>query len=292
MKNYGNILSFCFGCEPLGGTDWGDVYIPDIEEAIQEALDLGIKYFDTAAVYGLGLSEKRLSNILGEKRHDVIIATKGGFSWRQDDQNHRSIVFRDSSPASIRKNIEGSLSRLKIDCLPIFYIHWPDTNFSIRETFSTLMELCSEGKIDRIGCSNFNVSQLEKACAVSNVSFIQLPYNILNNHIDNKILSLSKRNNIKIVVYNVLANGLLTGKYNKLSTFPENDRRSRLSNFRGKPYLRVLKQIDRLKIEAEINNLTLAQYAIKCVIEVPSISSVILGIKNSRQLNENFSAVQ
>jgi len=219
VNPFDKISPFCFGCEPLGGTDWGDVNIAEIEKAIQHSLDLGINFFDTSSVYGLGLSEERLSEILGKNRHDVVIATKGGLSWIQNGSTNRAVFSRDSSPASIIRNIEDSLRRLKIDCLPIFYIHWPDDDVSIHKTFLALMKLRDEGKINKIGCSNFNAAQLEKACSVANVSFVQLPYNILNNYFDMKIQKLCKQYNIKIVVYNVLANGLLTGKYNESSIF-------------------------------------------------------------------------
>ena len=97
MISLEKLSPFCFGCEPLGGVDWGDVNIPKIERAIHCALEFGINFFDTAGAYGLGLSEERLSRILGENRHNVVIATKGGLSWEKNKTiNKRSFITRDS----------------------------------------------------------------------------------------------------------------------------------------------------------------------------------------------------
>ena len=126
-----SISPICFGCEPLGGTDWGDINVGDIENAIHKALDLGINFFDTAGVYGLGLSEERLSKILGNRRNDVIIATKGGLTWKES-QLDRSVVIKDSSPLAIKKDIECSLRRLRLETLPIFFVHWPDINTQLK----------------------------------------------------------------------------------------------------------------------------------------------------------------
>jgi len=120
------VSALCFGCEPLGGRDWGAVDVTAIEVAIRESVELGVNFFDTAAVYGLGESERRLSIALGSRRHDVIVATKGGLSWSAPLADGRATVFRDSTRSSIRLGVEHSLRRLRLDRLPIFYVHWPD----------------------------------------------------------------------------------------------------------------------------------------------------------------------
>ncbi len=281
----------CFGCEPLGGTDWGDVEIDDIKNAIHKSLDLGINFFDTAGIYGLGLSEERLSKILGEQRHDVIIATKGGLSWKNNETSTRAIVTRDSSPKAIRRDVESSLKRLRLEVLPIFFVHWPDDNILIKETFSELMKLKDEGKIKSIGCSNFSSKQVQQACSVSQVDYLQMPVNILDRPINKNISDICFTNEIKIIAYNALANGLLTGKYDKNSIFPINDRRSRLPLFKGSQYLHALDQIENLKIEAAKKNISLLQYAIKWPLMQKNVHSVILGIKNPKQIEDNWASI-
>lgn len=285
-----NISSICFGCEPLGGTDWGNVDLGSIKNAIHKALDLGVNSFDTAGVYGLGLSEERLSKILGSRRHDMIIATKGGLSWEETDSK-RSIVIKDSSPFAIRGDIENSLRRLRLETLPIFFVHWPDDDTSIEDTFFELLKLKNEGKIKSIGCSNFSVKQIKQAISVTQIDYIQIPVNILTGPPDQNISDICNKNDIKLIAYNVLANGLLTGKYNENSIFPENDRRSRLRLFKGVNFREALDKVEVLKVKAAENNSSLAQYVINWTLMHENISSVILGIKNSKQIEDNWSAI-
>ena len=285
------ISKLCFGCEPLSGFDWGDVNISSIEEAIEYAVDIGVNFFDTADIYGLGLSEKRLSNILGNKRYDMQVATKGGVSWIKNKNDKRAIIKMDSTPQYLEKAIDKSLQRLKLDIIPIYYIHWPDKNTNIKKTFEFLQKEKEKGKIGLIACSNYNTIQIEEACSVADVSLLQLPLNILNKTVSSEIFQLCDKYKIKIVAYNVLANGLLSGKYNYDSTFQNNDRRSRLKDFQGKKFKKNLQKVDILQKEAKKYNLTLAQYSIKFVNEYANVCSAITGIKNLKQLKENIEGV-
>jgi hypothetical protein len=290
MASFPEISKICFGCEPLGGTDWGLISVPEIASAISRALDLGVNFFDTADVYGLGLSENRLSEILGAKRHEVVIATKGGVSWRQSSPGERAAISMNSSPTYLRAAVEASLRRLRLDRLPIYYIHWPDPRTEIRHTFEFLSTLQKEGKIEHIGCSNFNASQVRSACEVSEISLVQLPLNLLGEDVDSEMTKLLEEKAIGVVAYNVLANGLLTGKHNDRSHFSQNDRRSHLPLFQGETYLRALKQVDEIAVRAKVENLTCAQYAISSVLMRCNVVSAIIGIKNCDQIEENFVA--
>ena len=285
------VSPICFGCEPLGGNDWGDIDVSTIESAVHRALELGVTFFDTAGVYGLGLSEKRLSHILGKRRFDVTISTKGGLSWQQSKRFSRANVIVNCSPQAIQRNVEDSLSRLRIDCLPVFFVHWPDATVPIEMTFERLTKLCNDGKISSIGCSNFTAKQLESACAVSDVKYVQIPVNILTGVISETFAEITSRHSVSIVAYNVLAYGLLSGKYDLNSKFKKNDRRNRLPLFQGSLYIDTLKRIEKLRGEAQNCNLTLAQYAIHWVLQQPNILSAVLGIKNPKQIEENWHAL-
>ena len=285
-----SLSPICFGCEPLGGTDSGDVDLSEIKKAIYKALDLGVNFFDTAGAYGLGLSEERLSKILGNRRHEVVIATKGGLSWKKSP-SVRSVVIKDSSPAAIRRDVESSLSRLRLESLPIFFVHWPDNNTPIEDTFIELLKIQNEGKIKSIGCSNFSAQQLSAACSISQVDYLQLPINILNGELDSEVSDICTKNKIKVIAYNILENGLLTGKLDKNSNFPENDRRSRLPLFKGIEFINALSRVEELKVKAVENNNNLLKYSINWVLMQKNISSVIIGIKNPVQIEENCSAI-
>lgn len=287
MKFIEGLSRICFGCEPLGGTDWGDIDVKEIEKAIRLACEKGLNFFDTASVYGLGLSEERLALILGSMRHEMAIATKGGLIWNQV-KSKRAVVTKDSSPKSLVKQVHSSLKRLKIDSIPIYYIHWPDPNIPINSTFDTLRKLCDEQKIQRLGCSNFNYSQIEEASRVARIDFVQLPVNILNYSLQPRLVNLSKKLKFKIVAYNVLANGLLTGKYNINSKFPANDRRSKLPEFQGNKFKKLLKKVDDISKESNKLGMSMAQFSIKFLIKSSYIHHAIVGIKNSDQLNENM----
>lgn len=291
MTDVPEISKICFGCEPLGGADWGTISVPDIASAISRALELGVNFFDTADVYGLGLSETRLSEILGAKRHDVVIATKGGMSWRESLSGQRAEISRDSSPTYLRAAVEASLRRLRLDQLPVYFIHWPDPNTDIKHTFEFLSGLKAEGKIGHIGCSNFSAEQVRSACEVSEVTFLQMPINLLGEDIDFELAKLIKERSLRVVAYNVLANGLLTGKYNIHSRFASDDRRARLPLFQGERYLDVLRQVSEISARAEVDNQTCAQYAISSVLRRDHVVSTILGIKSCDQIEENSSVM-
>lgn len=291
MVSLPGLSRICFGCEPLGGTDWGLINVSDIASAISRALELGINFFDTADVYGLGISEVRLSEILGAKRYDVVIATKGGLSWTDNPSGERAAISRDSSPKYLRGAVEASLRRLRLDCIPVYFIHWPDPNTEIKYTLEYLSKLRDEGKIGHIGCSNFSAAQVRAACEVSDVSLVQLPLNLLSEDLDLEMAELVKEKAIGVVAYNVLANGLLTGKYDENSRFEQNDRRARLPLFQGEKYREMLRKVADISVMATAENLTCTQYAISRVLRRPEVVSAILGIKNRGQIEENYSAM-
>ena len=285
-----NLSKLCFGCEALGGTDWGDYSLNEIEYAIKESLNLGINFFDTAGVYGLGLSEKRLSRILGNKRKDVVIATKGGLSWANKNENIRSKVFKNSSRKAIKEDVIKSLRRLDLDYLPIFYIHWPDLNTPFYESFDQLESMRKDGLIKYIGCSNFNLSQLQEITKFSTIEYLQIPLNIINLESQREIMNFCQSMNIKVIAYNVLFSGLLSGKYNKNSIFKANDRRSRLKEFSKEKIEKSLADIQIHQVKAKKLNKSLLQYSIKKILEEKSVQSTITGIKNISQLKENYEA--
>jgi aryl-alcohol dehydrogenase-like predicted oxidoreductase len=281
------ISRLCFGCEPLGGTDWGAVDIAEIGRAIDRALELGIDFFDTADVYGLGLSEERLSQALGHRRHDVTIATKGGVSWSRTTSETRAKAGYDSSPKYLRTAVDDSLRRLRLDVLPIYYVHWPDPRTPIEATFSELEKLRTEGKIKSLGCSNYSVEQIDLACRAAAVEYVQLPINVLEGALAPDMTEACARHRLRIVAYNVLAQGLLTGKFDESTRFPQDDRRSRLPLFQGQRYKDALAKAAQIREVAAARSLTAVQYAIRWVLSQPQVASAIVGIKSVKQLEEN-----
>jgi aryl-alcohol dehydrogenase-like predicted oxidoreductase len=279
-----------FGCEQLGGTDWGDdINVDEISEAVRHALESGVNFFDTADVYGLGLSEIRISNILAEKRHEVVIATKGGVSWKKKSDGRAEIRI-DTSPKYIRSALEGSLKRLRVERIHVYYVHWPERERDVGPAVEALYELQNANKIGVIGCSNFSPEQLRRALEFAPIRLLQIPVNILFNRPTSEMMDICLKNGVGIVGYNTLASGLLTGKFTVNTTFPSNDRRSRLPQFIGSGLNRSVDRVEVLRKKAKCEGLSLAQYSIKRALNEHAVEATIIGIKQCIQLKENILA--
>lgn len=281
-----NVSRLAFGCWAIGGHGWGDVSDKDSITAIKLALDMGVNFFDTADVYGFGHSEEVLSKALGEKRHDVVIATKFGVCW--DEQAN---ISRNNSSAYIVKALEDSLLRLRVDCIPLYQIHWPDSNTPIEETMLTLMECKKQGKIQNIGCSNFSYTQLNKAMDYGNIVSLQSPYSLLDRGIENRVPGDCVKNSISLITYGALVKGLLSGKFNKNSKFTVNDIRSRDSNFLGEKFVRNLEFCEIVDNMAYKYNKTSAQVALRWVLDTTGVTAAIAGIKSAHQIQDNIGAL-
>lgn len=286
------ISPLCFGCEALGGTDWGNSDLGSIEKAISRAVEIGVNFFDTAQVYGLGLSETRLAKALGNNRHDLIIATKGGLEWQTRSRNSRATVTRNSRPDFIVKGVEQSLRRLSIDTIPIYYVHWPDESTPFQHTFDALDRLKDEGKIRSIGCSNFTLAQINQVLQHTTIDYLQVPFSLFQRDILGHFSSFCEANSISVIAYNVLYSGLLSGKYDETSKFLANDRRSRLPSFQGDTFGALLKKADSFRVAAQKHNMDLIGYSIAWVLQHEFVGSVITGIKDVKQLEANWAAVQ
>ena len=138
------------GCAAIGGYDYGKVDDRESVTAIRKAFDLGITFFDTADVYGFGHAEEILAQALGKHRAEVIVATKFGVSWEGKGR-----TTRDISAARVVEALEGSLRRLKLECIPLYQIHWHDFRTSLEETMQALKRCQEAGKVRFVGCCNF-----------------------------------------------------------------------------------------------------------------------------------------
>ncbi len=278
-----------FGGCPISGHNWGNVKDKDSIDAIHKALELGINFFDTADIYGLGHSEEILSKALGKYRKRVVIATKVGLKWNKKTKKSE----HDLSKKHIIKAIDGSLKRLRIDCIPLYQIHYPDPKTPIQETIKVLEKLKKQGKIQHIGCSNFSKKLVTEFQKYGRIESTQESYNILNREIEKEIIPICNKLNMGILIYGPLSQGLLTGKYDKKTRFDSNDRRNRntYKDFHGKNFEANLKIIEKIKKIANEYNKTCAQVALRWILENPSITSVIVGAKNPKQIAQNTKAI-
>jgi myo-inositol catabolism protein IolS len=281
-----SISRISFGCWAIGGHGYGKIDDRESIRAIRKALDLGINLFDTADVYGFGHSEEILGKALGKDRQQVVIATKFGVAW---DSTGR--VYRDCSAKRINEALEGSLRRLKIDCIPLYQIHWHDGKTSIEEIMTTLENCQKSGKIRYIGCSNFSIKLIQEACKTKKIESNQMLYNLVNRDLEMDMAKCAQVLKISNLTYSVLARGLFSGKYDLYSQFGSNDTRKQDKDFRGKRLKTNLKIIDKLKETAIYYDKTPLQVAIRWVLDNPYVASAIVGIKTIGQLEENTGAV-
>ena len=271
------------GCWAIGGHGWGEVKESESIAAIRFAFDQGINFFDTADVYGLGKSEEILRLALGAHLKFVFFASKGGVRWDETGK-----VWNDSSPSYIRQALESSLRRLNIEKIPLYYIHKPDNKTPIAEIIETLAKLKEDGKIGHIGVSNFSVSQLETALAVAPISAIQVRFNLLQRECGEEISQICRKNNIKLVAWGALADGLLTGKFKKGDAFDQNDHRSRSPDFQGERFLKNLEIIEKLKSIAQSRNVSMSQLALRWVMDKHHFACPLFGAKTASQVKENI----
>jgi aryl-alcohol dehydrogenase-like predicted oxidoreductase len=277
-----NISRVGFGCWAIGGHGWGIIDDAISIKSIQKALDLGINFFDTADVYGFGHSEEILAKALGSSRHDVVIATKFGVTWDKDGN-----IGRNCNPDYIVKALENSLRRLKIDCIPLYQIHWPDHQSPIDDIMEALLKCKEDGKIGCIGCSNFSTELTQSALETVNIESIQLPYSLIRREFEKTINYLTAKFNVSALAYDVLAKGLLTGKFNADSTFGNDDVRSNDGNFKGERFINNLNTVDKLKMIGKRYNKTPGQVAIRWLLDGNDNTCAITGIKKPDQIEEN-----
>jgi aryl-alcohol dehydrogenase-like predicted oxidoreductase len=275
-----------FGCEPLGGTDWGAIDIIEIRKAINFAFDYGINVFDVADVYGLGNAELELKKALGNKIRDAFIITKFGVRWDFNFAGGRARTFKDSSSKYMVQALEASLRRLELDTIPLYLVHWPDNDTNLDDTIEALEKVKSEGKIMNYGVSNF-FSFNETLFKKYNISAFQGPLNMIDFERSINVFNSASRVGVKTFSYGPLAQGLLTGKFDRFSKFQENDRRNRLPHFQLSQWEINEKILGRLNTISTIKGKNISQIAIRWVLDNCEIDSVVVGAKNIEQVKSN-----
>jgi len=278
------------GCEVLGGTDWGPVDLAQAREGVRCALDCGISVFDTADVYGLGRGEEELSIALGADRHRVTIVTKGGVRWDVPTRNGRASIWMDGSCSYLTSAINDSLRRLRIDAIPLYLVHWPDTKTPLNETIDCLEDARKSGKVMRYGLSNFPFDDMPTITDFPGLAAIEGPLNLLSSESLLSGYGSARDKGLATLTYGPLAQGLLTGKYSAASVFDESDRRHRLDHFSPGAFrvnrfvLEALQQVS-----ADVGR-SPAEVAIRWVIDRGVTNSVVVGARSPDQVLENWGA--
>ncbi len=280
-----NVSALCMGGCPLGGYGWGDVSRQELINAVRVAVENGINFFDTADTYGLGESERTLSEALGKDLNNAVITTK--FGVRVENGK----TFYDNSREYIFKAVEGSLKRLNREYIDLYQVHYRDGKTPLSDVAESLEILKQQGKIRYYGLSNIHKEDMEelKQFDVNPFVSFQDEYSLACRKNENDMFCFRDEFNMTPFTWGSLGQGILSGKYDKNCTFEANDRRSRdiYVNFHGEKLLKNLEIVEVLKEIAGETGKSVSSVAIRWILDYLKDSVVIVGAKTPKQVLQN-----
>ena len=286
-----------FGAWAIGGPaegwhfGWGPQNENDAVTAIHRALDLGVNWIDTAAVYGLGHSEELVARALsGYSGSRPYVFTKCGLPWDDTGDAQRRITA-----ASVRAECEASLRRLRVDTIDLYQIHWPTDDPEEDEAgWRTMAELQREGKVRWIGLSNWQVEQMEMAQQIAPITSLQPPYSLLRREAEADVLPYCLENGIGVIVYSPMASGLLTGKMTRerIANLPENDWRRASERFQEPNLSRALRVVEVLRSIGDKRGHSPGEVAIAWTLAHPAVTGAIVGGRSAKQVEETTRAAE
>jgi aryl-alcohol dehydrogenase-like predicted oxidoreductase len=281
------------GAWAMGGGGWAFAWgAQDDQEsiaAIRAALDKGVNWIDTAAVYGLGHSEEVVGRAVKGLANKPYIFTKCARIW-----NEKREIGKSLEAASIRREVEASLRRLGVDTIDLYQIHWPEPDEQVEEGWTTMAQLKAEGKVRHIGVSNFNVPQLRRAQAIAPVTSLQPPYSMISPEIEQEILPFCGANNIGVLAYSPMKNGLLSGAMTRerVAAFPADDFRRRVPHFQEPLLSRNLALAELLREIGRRHGRNPGEVAIAWVLRRPEITAAIVGMRSAEQVDGVIGAAE
>lgn len=284
-----NLSVVGLGTWAIGGGDWafgwGDQDDDQAIAAVKRAVDVGVNWIDTAAVYGFGKSETLVGKAVSElpAGDRPLIATKCGRTNAGNGQIGKSL-----QRASVIAECEASLKRLRVDCIDLYQMHWPQPDEEIEEGWETLVDLKKQGKVRHIGVSNHDVSQLQRLQRIHPVASQQPPYSMISDDAEAEIMPFCAENNIGVVCYSPMGKGLLTGSFNRerACDLSDKDHRSRDPRFQS-PQLEInLEFVNGLNEIATKLDWSVAELAIAWVLRRPEVTSAIVGARRPNQIEQ------
>lgn len=283
-----HVTAIGFGAWAIGGGGWafawGEQDDRDSVATIREAIDLGINWIDTAAVYGLGHSEEVVAKALEGVAKRPYVFTKCGRVWDEQKQ-----IGKRLKAASIRAECEASLKRLKVDVIDLYQIHWPEPPEDIEEGWQTMVKLKEEGKARWIGVSNFSAEQMAQVSKYGPITSLQPPYSMIRPEVEESILPYCQANNIGVIAYSPMASGLLTGAMTRerIAAMPADDWRREKNKHYQEPLLtRNLSLVDLLRQIGARHGRTPGEVAVAWVLRHPAVTGAIVGARRPGQLKE------
>jgi aryl-alcohol dehydrogenase-like predicted oxidoreductase len=274
-----------FGAWAIGGGNWEFAWGPQDDQesidAIHQALDEGLNWIDTAAIYGLGHSEEVVSKALKATSHKPLVFTKCSMRWHEDRSIYRSLTAK-----SVAEELEGSLRRLGVETIDLYQIHWPNPDAEIEEGWEALARFKEQGKVRWIGVSNFSVEQMKRAQKIAPITSLQPPYSMLRRAIEEEVLPFALANNIGVINYSPMVSGLLTGAMTaeRVAAFPADDWRKRAVEFNEPKLSRNLKLVELLREIGAGHQVSPGVVAVAWTLQHPAITAAIVGGRSGKQV--------
>jgi len=296
LRKLGNsdlkITALGVGAWAMGGGGWafawGSQDDSDSISAIRAALNAGVNWIDTAAIYGLGHSEEIVAKALDGLPTKPYVFTKCERRW---DENGK--IFGSLKEDSIRKECEDSLRRLKLDRIDLYQMHWPEPDADIEEGWTAMARLKEEGKVRWIGISNFNVAQMKRALKIAPITSLQPPYSLLARDAEKEILPFARENGIGVIVYSPMRAGLLTGKMTKerAQNLPQDDWRRRDKDFQEPRLSRNLELVEVLRRIGQRHGRAPGEVALAWTLSNPAVTAAIVGLRRADQVEGTLGAL-
>jgi len=280
-----------FGAWAVGGGDWAFSWGPQDDAAsiaaIHKAIDLGVNWIDTAAVYGLGHSEEIVGKAVKSSSVKPFIFTKCGMVWNQQREIKRTLL-------EIRREVEDSLRRLQVDAIDLYQIHWPIEDQDIEAGWTAMAELKREGKVKFIGVSNFSVAQIQRCMEIAPVTSLQPPFSLLNRSAEAELLPFCLDRHIGVINYSPMSSGLLTGAMTKerVAAFPSDDFRRKAKQFQEPLLSRNLALADLLRTIGARHGVSAGVIAIAWTLANPAVTAAIVGGRSPQQVEEVWPAAR
>ena len=283
-----------FGAWAIGGGNWEYTWGPQDDNesiaAIHRALDLGVNWIDTAAIYGLGHSETVVGRALKSYSGAMpLVFTKCSMRWHED-----RTIYRSLKAGSLAEELEGSLTRLGVETIDLYQIHWPNPDEDLEEGWETLAKFREQGKIRWIGVSNFSIEQMKRVQQIAPITSLQPPYSILRRAIEAEILPFAQANGIGVINYSPMLSGMLTGAMTaeRVAALPAEDWRRKTVEFNEPRLSRNLRLVEVLRQIGSGHGVSPGVVAVAWTLHNPAITAAIVGGRSAKQVDGVIKAAE
>lgn len=261
-----------------GGYGFGGITEEASLELLKYAFEKGLRIFDTAPIYGFGLSEERIGKAFTQNREQVFLVSKSGVDWHPNKR-----VNMTNAPAAAERMLAESLKRLKTDYIDLYMVHWPDLKVDIRDTLAPLIKAKDQGKIKHLGLCNTNLEDLHKAAEVCQIEVVQSEFNYFNTQAQTLFPYLNQ-NQISFMSWGTFDKGILTGRVDEKRTLDASDARSNAPWWKNEDKTWKFEKIRELRPQLEAQGKSLVQFALEHNLSFPEVESLIIGVRSLPQL--------